>query len=71
MKNKIVLICLMCSPSVYSGSYVFAGENNGTDIITHPEITCTLHEAREKGCKIHKGIAMLEGQIELMNDFMK
>jgi shikimate dehydrogenase len=40
------------------------------EIITSPEITCTLKAALEKGCKIHKGIAMLEGQIKLMNEFM-
>jgi len=40
------------------------------DIIISPEMTCTLKEAIQKGCKIHKGIAMLEGQLELMNEFM-
>ncbi len=40
------------------------------DIIIKPEMTCTLKEAIKKGCKIHKGIAMLEGQIELMHTFM-
>ncbi|MCF6180624.1 hypothetical protein [Lutibacter sp.] len=40
------------------------------EIITNPKITCTLKKAIEKGCKIHKGIAMLKGQIRLMNEFM-
>ncbi|WP_298778662.1 hypothetical protein [uncultured Polaribacter sp.] len=40
------------------------------EIIISPEITCTLKQAIEKGCKIHKGIAMLEGQIKLINEFM-
>ncbi|PTX58390.1 shikimate dehydrogenase [Kordia periserrulae] len=40
------------------------------DIIISPEMTCTLKQATQKGCQIHKGIAMLEGQIKLMNEFM-
>ena len=41
-----------------------------TEIIISPEMTCTLKKGIEKGCQIHKGIAMLEGQIRLMNEFM-
>lgn len=37
MKNKLLLISFFCSQSVYAGSYIFAGEANGTDIITHPQ----------------------------------
>ena len=40
------------------------------EVIIRPEITKTLKEALDKGCKIHKGIYMLEGQLELMLDFM-
>lgn len=40
------------------------------DVIISPEMTCTLKDATQQGCKIHKGIAMLEGQIKLMNEFM-
>ena len=40
------------------------------DIITSPEMTCTLKEATQQGHQIQKGIAMLEGQIELMHQFM-
>ncbi|WP_298507752.1 hypothetical protein [uncultured Kordia sp.] len=40
------------------------------DIITHPEITCTLQKAKELGCTIHTGIEMLEGQIKLIKEFM-
>ncbi len=41
------------------------------EIITNPQMTCTLQLAKAQGCKIHKGIAMLEGQLELMNEFME
>ncbi|MEC3908827.1 hypothetical protein VOI54_17500 [Tamlana sp. 2201CG12-4] len=40
------------------------------EIIISPAMTCTLKRAIEKKCKIHYGIAMLEGQIKLMNEFM-
>lgn len=40
------------------------------ETIISPEITCTLKKAMGKGCETHKGIAMLEGQIKLMNEFM-
>lgn len=41
------------------------------EVIIRPGMTITLKEALKKGCKIHKGIHMLESQIELMIQFMK
>lgn len=51
--------------------YNLSSEALVADIITNPQMTCTLKKAKEKGCKIYKGIAMLEGQLELMNAFME
>ena len=36
MKNNLLLLGLLCSPSTFAGSYVFAGEDNGVDGIAHP-----------------------------------
>jgi shikimate dehydrogenase len=40
------------------------------DVITNPERTAFLAEARSRGCTIHGGLAMLRAQVELMSDYI-
>lgn len=39
------------------------------DVVPKPEITPLLDRARERGCRVQPGTAMLDGQMDLMVDF--
>jgi len=41
------------------------------EVIIKPSITCTLKKAKEVGCNIHEGIHMLQGQLDLMINYMQ
>jgi shikimate dehydrogenase len=40
------------------------------DIVTNPEQTCLLAEAERRGCRVHRGLAMIRGQIEELIAFL-
>lgn len=41
------------------------------EVIVKPEMTCTLIEARKRGCQIHLAIHMLKAQLRLMLEFLE
>ena len=41
------------------------------DIVTSPEQTCLLEEAERRGCRVHRGLAMIIGQIEELIAFLR
>lgn len=69
---------------IINGTSIGMKENNGlpislsnvsessivAEVVITPELTTFLNEAKNKNCVIHKGKPMLEGQIELMIDFI-
>jgi shikimate dehydrogenase len=47
-----------------------SGRELVAEIIMQPRVTALLAAARERGCRIHYGLPMLECQLEMMGDFM-